>query len=837
MIAGLLALLGSLIMVTQVMAGIWTSNNFLYKPGEGARGAQEKAMFDSGLNRVDTRLGNEKWVNDPAYGGDFQGAVTAIGTNPTVLHIPPSTWTIAADLTIPANITLKVPRGAILNIANGKTLTLNGGVDAGLCQIFSCTGTGKVILGPGSAKEVYPEWWGAKGDGVTDCTAAIAAATNAVDGKVPVIFGAGNYLVTDTLSLTVYKYSWQGLRTQRGMFPYGDSGGAWEPGGYSTVITFAPTDTTKFLVREFRAGDGYLDIGPFEHKNIKFSLGDANGFEFGRESLGVGDDATVQGHVNGVRFENFCITATVADRTTSAAGVITRSGRKMVWLTKNFETVFQDGTVIGGDTQIRTFGHDRPVFRNVRSKGAHLPFDLNGSGTFGVEAVTDSLQIEGWTFTPIRNYACGLQASNLRLEQLSVAASGPDGRYDLTAKLGITANVAAGATSLTFSQDMTGILFPGLSIIELSDGTADNTTTCLVSTVSGATAGIYSDSAANTYIHWSNATANVTRIHGYGPLSQPGGTNANSTYVNVAAGAALSTPAFVYVPGRSPMYIVNADVEEGGLSPSPSLVIGNRVGEAHYLNQQMTFSNCSPLVIGIPEHPMVHVNNWRQNYGTGGNDSAFRSKSGDLFSSFSQVQRVWSFTPKDSSTQAFNYVKTVPVLKLMGETNSSQFLYAWLLDDATEANQLVADKSLPTSGFIRVRIKAKAKNATGSLSYQFVGNGDGSNVPVALSTSAWTVVEVIVPVPAQWQGSRNGTYGAPGIMLKRVTEDIYVAGVTVEELPAGQGLPVLTAAPANPYQGMMVIANRTTWDPKTKGSGGPYPVWYNGSAWKLPSEQ
>jgi hypothetical protein len=56
-------------------------------------------------------------------------------------------------------------------------------------------------------------------------------------------------------------------------------------------------------------------------------------------------------------------------------------------------------------------------------------------------------------------------------------------------------------------------------------------------------------------------------------------------------------------------------------------------------------------------------------------------------------------------------------------------------------------------------------------------------------------------------------------------------------MPEGMGLPVLTAAPANPYQGLMVIADRATWDPKSKGSGGPYPVWYNGSAWKLLSEQ
>ena len=56
-------------------------------------------------------------------------------------------------------------------------------------------------------------------------------------------------------------------------------------------------------------------------------------------------------------------------------------------------------------------------------------------------------------------------------------------------------------------------------------------------------------------------------------------------------------------------------------------------------------------------------------------------------------------------------------------------------------------------------------------------------------------------------------------------------------VPVSMGLSVLTAVPSNPYQGMIVIADRATWDPMSKGSGGPYPVWYNGSAWALLSGQ
>jgi hypothetical protein len=169
----LLALVSALFLVMSVTAGTWTSNNFLYKPATGARGDEEKAKFDSGLNRVDSRLANEKWLNDPLYSGDLATAITTIGSAKAVLSIPAGNWPIAANLTVPANLTLKFVHGAVFTIATGKTLTINGPLDAGLYQIFSCTGTGKVEMKAEAVK--VPEWWGATGDGVTVDTAALQA--------------------------------------------------------------------------------------------------------------------------------------------------------------------------------------------------------------------------------------------------------------------------------------------------------------------------------------------------------------------------------------------------------------------------------------------------------------------------------------------------------------------------------------------------------------------------------------------------------------------------------------------------------------------------------------
>lgn len=142
----MLAIITVLLVAIPAVAGTWTPNNFIYKPSPGARGEGEKKTFDTGLDRIDARLGKEIWVGDPGSGTTLQDAVTAIGSNKAMLRIPAGTWSIGANFTIPANVTVKPERGAILSIADAKILTINGSFEAGLYQIFSCTGTGKVVF-------------------------------------------------------------------------------------------------------------------------------------------------------------------------------------------------------------------------------------------------------------------------------------------------------------------------------------------------------------------------------------------------------------------------------------------------------------------------------------------------------------------------------------------------------------------------------------------------------------------------------------------------------------------------------------------------------------------
>ena len=125
-------------------------------------------------------FGAPSWAN-------LQSAVALANSTGRRLLVTPGNWPVSDHLI--ATSPWHVAPGALLEIATAKTLTLNGALDAGLDQIFSCAGTGKVVLAAGAVQEIRPEWWATNiTPGTTDMTAAILAAYTAVQdakrGKV-----------------------------------------------------------------------------------------------------------------------------------------------------------------------------------------------------------------------------------------------------------------------------------------------------------------------------------------------------------------------------------------------------------------------------------------------------------------------------------------------------------------------------------------------------------------------------------------------------------------------------------------------------------------------------
>lgn len=95
----------------------------------------------------------------------INAAITAVGSAKSTIIFPTGTYRIVSNLTIPNNITIWFMRGAMLSPDSGFTVTIVGTIRDTIERIF--TGDGAVVIS-GVVKEVYPQWWGAVGDGVTD---------------------------------------------------------------------------------------------------------------------------------------------------------------------------------------------------------------------------------------------------------------------------------------------------------------------------------------------------------------------------------------------------------------------------------------------------------------------------------------------------------------------------------------------------------------------------------------------------------------------------------------------------------------------------------------------
>ncbi|MCA3159987.1 MAG: hypothetical protein ING31_10430, partial [Burkholderiales bacterium] len=235
---------------------------------ENALSADGVSFIQAGTGAVvrsaQDKMRDEFSVRD--FGGNLATAVSAIGSTKTTLVINDAV-TLSANLTIPANITLRFESAGLITITGNARLFINGAVQANrLQQIFSCslftnpitasvngnglvitavtsstvapgqivtgvglrkgiqifqaygtTGTGTyalngyngiiasrsmtlvsspVIFGVGAVDAVYPTWFGAVKDGVTDCSVAVNLSVYSQTWGGTVRFPAGGYVVT-----------------------------------------------------------------------------------------------------------------------------------------------------------------------------------------------------------------------------------------------------------------------------------------------------------------------------------------------------------------------------------------------------------------------------------------------------------------------------------------------------------------------------------------------------------------------------------------------------------------------------------------------------------------
>lgn len=244
-------------------------------------------------------------------------AINAIGSSYATLVFAPGTWTIDDDLTIPANVTCRVPAGCAFSVSSGKTLTLSG--VAFVESPASWAGGDGTADAPNSIPRVqtpaekeaevtitdysYPPGdirrYGAAVDGATDDTDAWQAATDqCAEGGAPVYHEHGvsmaaliNYLPGVTYIMgagAVVKCLPDRANFQGRIFTTAQGRDAYE-----SDVDSAPVVWIGGILDGNKDNQGTYTDGTKEH-NCGILLG-----------ADAGEGGRLVARIHGVRFQNF----------------------------------------------------------------------------------------------------------------------------------------------------------------------------------------------------------------------------------------------------------------------------------------------------------------------------------------------------------------------------------------------------------------------------------------------------------------------------------------------------------------------------------------------------
>lgn len=773
-----LAIIVVLLLTIPAVAGTWTSNSFIYKPGTGARGEPENKTFDNGLDRVDARLGKETWLGDPGGSPGYDTlphAITTIASTPTVLHLPPGIISIDADTAIPANITLKPVRGAIFSIAAGKTLTISGSLDAGPYQIFS--GAGVVNLGGQSVPFVYAEWWGAKADyGVpspTDNRVPIRAALQCLEtrgGGVLRLLSRGNYVVTNGASA-------------------GDPG-VWLSG---TATSIAIEGNNAYLIGPtcngpiLKLGEAY-DTGTHTNKMLNIVVRDLNISGAGSAPANLAaypyQDGLYIGNSSRVSIENVYISNIARNGIAGKKNVDSSSSRywnRVALINVKVTGVGNAGLVVGLNN------HDDPLvspadditmlnccfnqlgkayptpdagYTNTQAGVIILAYtaNINGLEIAGVNYVPDAsyndkvtsgrFAAAGWT------YGAGWTQDAGNYEADAVTASS-DLEQNLTSMEDTTYTV-----SFAVRNRSAGTVTPYIGAVA---GVAVNANGSYCQTITTGATGTLA-------LKFTGAgfTGSITDVR---VMKSPRGLN-TGLYMRYAQGIAING---IHCEMIGANQLNSRDVYLEGCS-------GSINGYNTYMDDPLTarygiyLVNCRGLVI---------------------NGALITSANG-----YSMHNLVY-FDSNCKDCLALGLSKGV-------NTGSTAPFGGWVSHSGTGGGVFSQLGIFPTDG------------GTYNGNIFFTYNDRYASIDWRSGTTTKTKI----------QGDASAGDFYMDITRKLLWRDM--SGNTKMTLDLSKGvlnLAALTAAPSAPTTGDIACADRTTWDPLSKGSGGSYLVRWNGSAW------
>ena len=138
-------------------------------------------------------VGDGKADDTPA----FQAALAEIGTDRGTLVLARGAFR-TNTLTIPEHVDLMFVNGGRIVVPDGEKLTVLGGIEAPPDPIFE-----GAVEGTPRVNAVYPQWFGARGDGTTDDAPALQQAADLASGSFGrlLFIPAGRYRIASSLTL------------------------------------------------------------------------------------------------------------------------------------------------------------------------------------------------------------------------------------------------------------------------------------------------------------------------------------------------------------------------------------------------------------------------------------------------------------------------------------------------------------------------------------------------------------------------------------------------------------------------------------------------------------
>ena len=175
-----------------------------------ANGGNKRWILKSGFEYyVDASAVNQAATTNPE---SIASLLAAIGTSKKATIVldhtssgNTTTYTIGqnADWSAYTNVTFKIVSGALLQIADGVTVTFGGPVDIGLHTAFTRTTTGTVVFGSGSVERVVAQWFGAVADNTTNAGPAFTWAVTVANASSSPLYAPGSFKITSSVPIPV----------------------------------------------------------------------------------------------------------------------------------------------------------------------------------------------------------------------------------------------------------------------------------------------------------------------------------------------------------------------------------------------------------------------------------------------------------------------------------------------------------------------------------------------------------------------------------------------------------------------------------------------------------